>query len=305
MAGFIAAADANAGTCQEALHRGEPSFFPADVLKAEAINYKTYGSPGPGKRVIVLVHGLGGSLRTWDQIGPALAQDAYVIVPDSRGHGDTAYTGDRFSSTMMAADIASLLKSLGVAKASLIGHSMGGRTVVRFAQQYPEMSDRIVVEDMHMKGRSKLQPDKLDLARRLRDIPKTFDSIGDIYNALSPFFGNDYVRDEIVPHFVSQNADGKFALSYNLNREAAYRLYEAQGLQEDLTSPLRDVAAPMLFIAATKDPVLFGIGLDHLKATRPDAKIVAIEAGHGVHYDAPDAYLMAVRSFFAAPIEPH
>lgn len=58
-----------------------------------------------------------------------------IITVDARNHGDSPHTVE-FSYPLMAVDIKFLMEDLGVKKASLIGHSMGGRTMMYFAVVY-------------------------------------------------------------------------------------------------------------------------------------------------------------------------
>src|SRR4051812_36057250 len=96
---FLVEQKLNAIPCQELLLRGEPAFFPEDVLKPATIKYTTYGEFRPDKPVIVLLHGLGGSKKTWRKVAPILQKDFFVITPDTRGHGNTSYDGDKFSTS--------------------------------------------------------------------------------------------------------------------------------------------------------------------------------------------------------------
>ncbi|TVX95479.1 alpha/beta fold hydrolase [Cohnella terricola] len=98
--------------------------------------YKEAGQGEP----IVLLHGYCGSSGYWDELMPLLAVHGRVIAPDARGHGaSSAAEGDGvYSMEAMADDVASLLDELGLKKASLFGHSMGGYAGLAFAEKYPE-----------------------------------------------------------------------------------------------------------------------------------------------------------------------
>lgn len=298
-------ADGSAELCQEMLYKKELAFFPEDVVKPKAIHHEVFGERRDGKPVLVLLHGLGGSGKTWTKVAKELSKDFFVIVPDSRGHGATRYAGERFSTSMLAADLQGLLQSLHIGKVSIVGHSMGGRTAVRFAAAHPEMVDRIVVEDMHMRGRSKLLPSNAELSRQLRALPKKFATNEEAVNAYAPLFGEGYVWDVIIGEFSKPGEGGRgIEITYDFEREGNYRLYEAQGLQEELGPALRQSKAPMLFLAAAenKKAVLFGLGLDHLRENRPDAQIARFEdAGHSIHHDSLGQFIQVTRDFLKSP----
>lgn len=297
---FVATPMQGGFICQELLLKGEMAFFPEDVLPPTKIKYDVYGRYEPGKKVIVLLHGLGGSKRTWEAIGKELSKEFYVIAPDSRGHGLTEYSGDYFSTSMMASDLRGLLRQLNVSKVSLVGHSMGGRTAARFAERYPEMVEKLMIEDMHMKGRSKLLPNQLDLARAIRALPKHYGNTQEAVNTLRKFFGEDYIRETILGKFSQPAPGGGIDVTYNFNSEAAYRLYENQGLQEELGPVIGQTKAPSLFMAASPDKgaVLFGVGLEHLQKSKPDARVVHFhDAGHSIHHDSPERFVATVSGF--------
>ena len=95
-----------------------------------------YARRGKGNP-LVLLHGYPLDHHIWYVIAPMLENDFDLILPDLRGFGksttvDTPYTLDDF-----AADIAGLLDHLGVEKAAIAGHSMGGYVALAFANRYP------------------------------------------------------------------------------------------------------------------------------------------------------------------------
>lgn len=95
--------------------------------------------------VIVLVHGLAGNSRTWKDVMPTLAAGHDVIAPDLLGHGDTVNPIGDYSLGAHASGLRDLLLTLGVPRATVVGHSFGGGVAMQFAYQHPEMCDRLVL----------------------------------------------------------------------------------------------------------------------------------------------------------------
>src|SRR5690606_26707198 len=96
-----------------------------------------YARRGKGSP-LVLLHGYPLDHHIWDAVTPLLENEFDLILPDLRGFGqsttvETPYTLDDF-----AADIAGLLDQLGIPKAALAGHSMGGYVALAFVNRYPE-----------------------------------------------------------------------------------------------------------------------------------------------------------------------
>lgn len=70
-----------------------------------------------------------------------------VIVFDAKNHGDSPHSNE-FNYQSMAKDVLQLVKHLKLTNFSLMGHSMGGRTVMVFALTHPEMIEKLIVVDV-------------------------------------------------------------------------------------------------------------------------------------------------------------
>ena len=96
-----------------------------------------YEEKGEGEP-LVLIHGFPFDHTLWDDVTEPLARHAHLILPDLRGFGKSPAPDGVYSMRLMAEDIAALLDRLGIQKAILAGHSMGGYVSLAFAQAYPE-----------------------------------------------------------------------------------------------------------------------------------------------------------------------
>ncbi len=103
--------------------------------------YRVAGSGPP----VVLVHGIGDSSATWAPVLPALARRHLVIAPDLLGHGDSDKPRADYSVAAYANGVRDLLGVLGVERATLVGHSLGGGVAMQFAYQFPERTERLVL----------------------------------------------------------------------------------------------------------------------------------------------------------------
>jgi 3-oxoadipate enol-lactonase len=97
--------------------------------------YDVRGRTGPP---LVLLHGFGMDRSIWDDLVESQLGDQQVILLDMRGHGESDAPEGIYSMSLMAADLASLLDALGVKKAIVCGHSMGGYVTLAFAEHYPQ-----------------------------------------------------------------------------------------------------------------------------------------------------------------------
>jgi pimeloyl-ACP methyl ester carboxylesterase len=104
----------------------------------------TYRQVGEGP-VLVLIHGVTGNMRTWDEVLPWLAERFTVVTPDLLGHGLSAKPRGDYSLGAFASGIRDLLGALGHHKASVVGHSLGGGVAMQMAYQFPERCERLVL----------------------------------------------------------------------------------------------------------------------------------------------------------------
>lgn len=97
---------------------------------------------------LVLLHGFTGAASTWKPFCPIWGQHSTLLMVDLIGHGETESPGDiaRYDIKKAAMDLKAILDQLGIEKADFLGYSMGGRTAITFASQYPERVRKLVLE---------------------------------------------------------------------------------------------------------------------------------------------------------------
>jgi pimeloyl-ACP methyl ester carboxylesterase len=108
-----------------------------------------YAEAGRGGQVFVLVHGFTGSRDDWREQLPRLAELGRTLALDQRGHGGSTNTGDPSSYGLerMTADLLGFLDALEIERCDLLGHSLGGMVVLRFALAHPERLRSLVLMD--------------------------------------------------------------------------------------------------------------------------------------------------------------
>jgi pimeloyl-ACP methyl ester carboxylesterase len=103
--------------------------------------YRVAGS-GPN---VVLIHGMVNSSRHWQEVALRLAGKYRVIAPDLIGHGDSATPRGDYSLGAHAATIRDLLTTIGVERATIVGHSLGGGVAMQFFYQFPQRTERLAL----------------------------------------------------------------------------------------------------------------------------------------------------------------
>jgi pimeloyl-ACP methyl ester carboxylesterase len=121
---------------------GQGTFDAWEVeLHAHRVIYRTAGSGPP----VVLIHGMVNSSRHWERVALRLADDYTVIAPDLIGHGDSATPRGDYSIGAHAAVIRDLLAVIGIERATIVGHSLGGGVAMQFFYQFPQRTERLIL----------------------------------------------------------------------------------------------------------------------------------------------------------------
>lgn len=103
----------------------------------------------PNGKTIVLLHGKNFSGNYWEQTANDLSAAGYrVVMPDQIGFGKSSKSGNiQYTFQLLAQNTKALLDRLGVAKTTILGHSMGGMLATRFALMYPETTEKLILEN--------------------------------------------------------------------------------------------------------------------------------------------------------------
>ena len=110
-------------------------------LHGRSLSYVEVGS-GP---VLLLIHGVAGTLENWRAVIELLSQQYTVVASDLPGHGLSAPGAGDYSLGALATGLRDLLVALGHERVTLVGHSLGGGIAMQFAYQFPEMTERLVM----------------------------------------------------------------------------------------------------------------------------------------------------------------
>jgi pimeloyl-ACP methyl ester carboxylesterase len=103
--------------------------------------YRVVGS-GP---TVVLIHGMVNSSRHWQEVALRLSDRYRVVAPDLIGHGDSATPRGDYSLGAHAASIRDMLAVIGVERATIVGHSLGGGVAMQFFYQFPQRTERLAL----------------------------------------------------------------------------------------------------------------------------------------------------------------
>ena len=111
------------------------------TLHGRRVIYRITGSGPP----VVLIHGMLNSSRHWQAVAERLAGGYTVVAPDLIGHGDSAAPRGDYSLGAHAASIRDLLAAIGIERATIVGHSLGGGVAMQFFYQFPQRVERLIL----------------------------------------------------------------------------------------------------------------------------------------------------------------
>lgn len=233
---------------------------------------------------VVLLHGTSANHAVWEPISDRLAASATVIALDQRGHGRsdkpaTGYTGPDF-----AGDVLTVLDALGIERAVIGGHSLGGRNAWLVGALHPERVTGVVSVDYtpYVEG-SVLD----DLSSRVdggyRGFPDTAaieQYLRDRYPRILPDAVRRRARWGYVPH-----DDGTW---WPLADPAAMRQL-IEGFRTPWDAEFRAVAAPMTSIRGRDSRIVSTAAWEKAVADRPDDRwVVAEDADHYIPEELPE-----------------
>ncbi len=270
-------------------------FVNANGLRLHYLDYGNEGAPW-----VVCVHGLSGNAHNFDALAPHLAAKYHVISVDVRGRGDSQWgPPTEYNWQNYVTDLARMLEELGVARASLIGTSMGGIISITYAGGWPERVERLVINDIGCE----IDPaGAARIASYVGEAPERFKDIGEVvkyYRENYPPMAKlaDEVIAEQVKWSVKPGADGGLVWKMDANVRRPLRGATAQQ-RFDLWVPYARIACPILIVRGADSDILASATASRMVQVQKRAKAVEVPGvGHAPSLTEVEA-LGAIKEFF-------
>jgi pimeloyl-ACP methyl ester carboxylesterase len=241
---------------------------------------------------LVLLHGLFGSARNWGAVQKALSTDYRVVALDLRNHGASPHTlGMDYAA--QAGDVAETLATLGIKRAVVLGHSMGGKAAMMLALTRPELIERLIIAD--------IAP---------RPYPPALRAVVAALQALPLHAGlTRQEADQALRGAVPEAPIRSFLLQ-NLRFEAAppsWRIGLAEiaaampEIEDFAPPPSARFEGPALAMAGALSTYIRAEDHAAFRALFPRISFVSIpRTGHWLHAENPEGFLAEVRGFLSA-----
>jgi pimeloyl-ACP methyl ester carboxylesterase len=247
------------------------------------LNYKIIGQGEP----IILLHGLFGMLDNWQTMAKRLADAGYMaILLDQRDHGRSQHS-NQFNYALLAEDLRHFMEDNWIHQATLLGHSMGGKTALRFTAEHESMVSSLIIVDMGIK---RYAGGHLDVFEALFSIDlAALDSREQAEQQLQ-----SKLRDNGTVQFLMKNLSRKKEGGFEWKMNLALLLKEYQNILAPIEFS-HPVHIPACFIRGQQSDYVLDEDIPAIKTALPEATFVTIPgAGHWVHADKPDELFQAI-----------
>ncbi len=267
---------------------------PEDFLSVGGLRLHLRDSGPRDAPAVVMLHGLGGSLHSWEAWANGLGNEFRVIRYDLPGAGLTGPDpADDYSIEHDMQVLSTLMDTLELERASVVGHSMGGRLAWNFAARYPARTERLVL----------IAPDG-------------FASPGFEYNTPAAVPGTLAIMQWIMPRpLLRMSLAPAYGNPQSMTRERLQRYHDlllAPGVRHaflermrqtvlvDPVPALQKVTAPTLLLWGEKDAMIPVTNAQDYLAALPEATLVVLPGvGHLPQEEAAEQALATLRRFLS------
>jgi 3-oxoadipate enol-lactonase len=259
-----------------------------DFVELEGVTLR-YELSGKGDRTLVLVHEMGGSLESWDDVAPKFAESRRVLRYDTRGAGMSQKVRGELGIDTMAGDIAALLDHLGIAgKVALAGIAVGGAIALHFAARYPERTSAVAVGSPATGIAPERRASALERVARIETAGMAFAVADSMQNGYPPELRGDIRRFERYRARWLGNDPASYA--------TIWRMLAGLDMQRELTG----LRCPVLVIGGSLDRVRPPALAQALAKTIPNAGYDEVRTGHYMAVQTPDLIFDCIDAFLSA-----
>ncbi|AYQ32682.1 alpha/beta fold hydrolase [Runella sp. SP2] len=244
---------------------------------------------GTGQPLVIL-HGLFGSCDNWLTISKVIAEQGFsVYAVDQRNHGRSPHAPSH-TYPELAADLHDFLQQNNIENPILVGHSMGGKTVMQYAMLYPDTFSKLVVVDIAPKS---YPVHHAEILKGLSAVPLTeIQNRNEAEAILSQYEPSPSVRQFLLKNLY-RNEEGVFA--WRINLPVINQYIELIGADLENTQTIR---TPTLFIRGAESRYIKDTDFWTIQTLFPNVTLDTIEnAGHWVQAEQPEAFVKSLMNF--------
>ena len=264
------------------------------------LNYRKIGEGYP----LIIIHGLYGSSDNWLSVAKELSDKFEIFILDQRNHGASPHSHSH-SYENMKEDLLEFMNDHAIEKATLLGHSMGGKTAMFFAAEYPERVSNLIVADISPKNYTKISdysPQTIDhrniVSAMLNLNLAQYKNRIDIDRKLSESIKSERVRQFLLKN-LKRTDNKEFVWKLNLAVISEYLPHIMDGMDPKKFQQGRGITGfPVLFIKGDKSNYITDDDHQLIRAIFPYAELTTIpKAGHWIHAEQPGLLVKTIEYF--------
>lgn len=238
---------------------------------------------------MIILHGLLGSADNWQTLGKKYAENYRVHLVDARNHGRSP-NDSMHSYDLMVGDLLQYLDDYGIEKAVLLGHSMGGKTVMHFAEKHPERVAKMIVADIAPRAYKAHHGPIFEAL--LATNPGSSTSRESVQSILMDRLGDEKVLVPFLMKGLYRIKEGGYAWRFNVSV-----LFDTlDSVTEHIEVSMNTL--PALFIRGLNSSYVSDEDLDGLENVYMQLQTVDLEdAGHWLHAEKPAEFFEATSEF--------
>jgi pimeloyl-ACP methyl ester carboxylesterase len=249
------------------------------------LHFKKFGAGDP----ILILHGLFGISDNWITIAKSLAKNYLVYVLDMRNHGRSPHT-EAFTYTDMVEDVYEFLTDLNLRQVSMIGHSMGGKTAMSFALEYPHRLNKLIIIDISPRKYPIFHKNIIEGLLAL-DINK-LNSRKDADIQLTEKIASRRIRQFLLKN-LARNDDG--SLTWRINLPVIAENLSEIGAEIKSKSLFSN---PTLFLRGGKSEYIGESDFQIIQDQFTNSEIITIPGtSHWIHSEAPEEVFKVIDAF--------
>ena len=257
-------------------------------IKADVRIAFDHAGTGP---LVVFLHGIGGNRTNWTEQLQAIADTFHAVAWDARGYGESDDYEGPLSFADFSGDLVRLLDHFGVARAHLVGLSMGGRIALDFYERHPDRVASLVLCDTFpgFDGESFPRAEREKFVRSRRDPLLA----GQTPREMAPPVAKGLVSPSAGPEVVARLVESMAAL----HTDSYIKAIEATTHSERVAD-LAQIAVPVQLIVGQDDTLTPPSLSESMAAALPDARLEILEnAGHLTNLERPEAFNFVLGKF--------
>ncbi len=256
------------------------------------LNHRITGEGAP----LILLHGLFGSLENLGGVARRLQDGWQIHALDQRNHGSSPHT-DTMDYPAMAEDVLAYMDRQGLARASILGHSMGGKVAMQVALKAPERVDRVIVADIAPVN-YKPHHDAILEGLKQMDLSRVR-SRQDGEQQLAEFVPEPATRQFLLKNLErvpkEQQTEGGPLFRWRLNLPVIDASYRNLARAPEGEGPY---PGPVLFLKGADSAYIQEKHRDEIMRLFPAAQLRIIQdTGHWLHAEKPDTFAALCRRF--------